>query len=1289
MPESTQPSGWLEHFNRATFLYKAGRLDEAIDAFKAVLLIDPSDAPSHFNLGEILEARGRRGEAVESYERFLACASHEEKRFVEEVQGRVAKLKQMRAGPSTLSGAKPKADLLARFGEGVALYKAGRLDAAADTFRACLGIDPKDAPSHFNLAEILEARDRLEESAASYREFIACAGPDEAPFIETVNGRLKSIEKRLGVSRPTAASPAITISPPMAQAPVNWGIGEVVGGILEIRSLLGQGGFGAVHKVYHRGWGMELAVKSPRSELVLNRWALENFVQEANTWVGLGLHPHIVTCYFVRLMGVPRIFIEYMEGGSLGDWMWQSKVTNLQTALDMAIQLARAMQYAHGRGLVHRDLKPDNCLITPGGMLKVTDWGLAKVGAEMAAEPDAPRGATIAKSKGATLSGKMGTPEYMSPEQWENPRLAGPPADIWAFGVILYELCYRRRPFDMREDEPVDAFYARLLTSGWAYSPPKGLPDDLARLITSCISPEPSGRPADFKAIGAILESAYTSGARVAYPREVPKEPPLLADTLVNQGVSLADLARSEEALKLFDNALKIDPMHPGAIYDRGLLLCIAGQMEDSELIGRLERAKRARPKEWAAGYLLGLAHLRAADAPAAGRELTEAAELSRDNPVVLRAKEQAEAGDRSVDFFVALPHGAEGAGMGDAAFRGLMKRAEAEWAAGRAAQAYETVMRARGVKGYENAAAALALIRTLGARGRRRSVKGGWLKRSLDGSEGALTLAVSSDGRRLLSGHNDKALRLWDAETGSLLRQFEGSNGVVNSVCFAPDGKTFLSGSADGSLRVWDAESGECRRTILAHGGPAWGVCLSPDGSRALSAGGDKTLHLWDLATGKRIRVFQGHDSPVRCLAMTLDGKRAVSVGEDKKLIVWDLASGKILVSVATGEHPIRALALSPTGRRALTAGVDEALKLWSLAKGACRKTIVNAASEPALCFTPDALFAAFGGAKGALSIVDVSTMEHAAVFEDQTREVAALCFSADGSLVFAGGPDGVHCWELDWEFTFPEATDWDEGARPFVEAFLAREKTPAGPEQARAMLDELGRRGFGWLGAKGVAEMLDAVHHGGWTGAAAAREKAPFPSQVWIIGLVLAAVALAVGLGLMAVNSTRPVEGTVRPSSGPAPAMPDLHSEPRGGVLPRTPAPTDSLGSVIVEPGMTMLDADGRRRPDPSAQKPDPAPPVKEALTNEALCGMEQRWIKVEKVINFNGGRSAIVNGNKVREGSRVGKRSVVKMIRPDAIAFECMDSEGDANKASRRLLSGKSTEIEGRMFIKPLGL
>src|ERR1700758_4456938 len=124
---------------------------------------------------------------------------------------------------------------------------------------------------------------------------------------------------------------------------------------------------GVVYRVHHTGWNMDLAVKSPRPELVSSPRRVADFETEAQTWVELGLHPNIVACVYVRrLGGLPRVFAEWIGAGRLHDAISTGRLYEgssedvLARILDVAIQFAWALDYAHSRGLVHQDVKPLN-----------------------------------------------------------------------------------------------------------------------------------------------------------------------------------------------------------------------------------------------------------------------------------------------------------------------------------------------------------------------------------------------------------------------------------------------------------------------------------------------------------------------------------------------------------------------------------------------------------------------------------------------------------------------------------------------------------------------------------------------------------------------------------------------------------------------------------------------------------------------------------------------------------------------------------------------------------------
>ena len=219
----------------------------------------------------------------------------------------------------------------------------------------------------------------------------------------------------------------------------DWKVGDVILETYEVISLLGEGGFGKVYKVHHRGWNTDLAVKSPRAEILTQGGGVDNFVRECETWVNLGLHPHIVSCFYVRkLGGIPRVFAEFVDGGSLKEWIDSRKLYEgspemaLERMLNIAIQMAWGLGYAHEQGLVHQDVKPANVMLTLDGTAKLTDFGLARARG-MSGGAAVPAGQSILVSMGGM------TPAYCSPEQAAHQPLTRR-TDIWSWGVSVLEM---------------------------------------------------------------------------------------------------------------------------------------------------------------------------------------------------------------------------------------------------------------------------------------------------------------------------------------------------------------------------------------------------------------------------------------------------------------------------------------------------------------------------------------------------------------------------------------------------------------------------------------------------------------------------------------------------------------------------------------------------------------------------------------------------------------------------------------------------------------------------------
>jgi WD40 repeat protein len=174
-------------------------------------------------------------------------------------------------------------------------------------------------------------------------------------------------------------------------------------------------------------------------------------------------------------------------------------------------------------------------------------------------------------------------------------------------------------------------------------------------------------------------------------------------------------------------------------------------------------------------------------------------------------------------------------------------------------------------------------------------------------GAECGLSLAFTSDGRRLLCGGCRAPLLLFDVPEGRLNRRLPGLKEPVRAVAFSGDGRWFLGGGADGTIQVWEGNTLRYHSTLAGQQGIIWSACFSPDGRRVLSGGQDQTARLWDLATGVWLHEFRGHQGNVYGVAFLPDGRRVLTCGQDGTVRLWQVPAEEILAGRLPAAEPPR----------------------------------------------------------------------------------------------------------------------------------------------------------------------------------------------------------------------------------------------------------------------------------------------------------------------------------------------------------------------------------------------
>ena len=270
-------------------------------------------------------------------------------------------------------------------------------------------------------------------------------------------------------------------------------------GHYEVVSPIGAGGMGEVYKARDTRLDRPVALKVLNARARGDEDGKRRFAQEARTVSALN-HPHIVTIYDIGSQdGIDFIAMEYVTGENLARHINGSPMP-VHRVLRYAGQIADALAAAHARAIVHRDLKPANIMITARDEVKLLDFGLAKLG-ERTLSNDDPTMTVLPHTQVGTL---VGTAAYMSPEQVEELPV-GPEADVFAFGVVLYEMLTGMRPF--QGNSKIATMTAILHTE----PPPiqQTVPDapvELEHLVRLCLQKDPNRRPREMKDVRTALE---------------------------------------------------------------------------------------------------------------------------------------------------------------------------------------------------------------------------------------------------------------------------------------------------------------------------------------------------------------------------------------------------------------------------------------------------------------------------------------------------------------------------------------------------------------------------------------------------------------------------------------------------------------------------------------------------------------------------------------------------------------------------------------------------------------
>jgi serine/threonine protein kinase len=321
--------------------------------------------------------------------------------------------------------------------------------------------------------------------------------------------------------------------------------------------VLGQGGMGTVYLAEHRRMERLVALKVINRALLADADMLKRFFAEVKAASRLA-HPNIVTAYDSDEAGTLYFLVtEYVEGISLAEYLKKIGPLPIRLACNLARQVAEGLQHAHQLGMVHRDVKPSNLMLTENGRVKILDFGLARLGTK------------AVPGEGLTRTGTyMGTPDYMSPEQARDASRADARADIYSLGATLYCLLTGRPPFI--EATALDVMMAHVMNLPEPLPRLRSeVPEGLSVVVARMLAKEPAQR----YQTAAQVKQALTPFARTEGPSAPPLPWPAGEDSVDSLRLPVTDTLQGEPAKPLpMTDTLQGEPAKPQAELQETLL---------------------------------------------------------------------------------------------------------------------------------------------------------------------------------------------------------------------------------------------------------------------------------------------------------------------------------------------------------------------------------------------------------------------------------------------------------------------------------------------------------------------------------------------------------------------------------------------------------------------------------------------------------------------------------------------------------------------------------------------
>jgi serine/threonine protein kinase len=668
-------------------------------------------------------------------------------------------------------------------------------------------------------------------------------------------------------------------------------IGRVLGEKYELLSVLGMGAMGAVYRARRKHIGDEVVVKILLPNLFDE---MVRFRREVEA-VAMVKHSNVVKIYdYDEARGELPAFIamEMVRGELLSDLLERERQLEASRAVTLMIEICRGVGAAHQKNIPHRDLKPPNIMVVPPQdeydreSVKVLDFGLAKLG-----DPSLTRLTMIGQ--------RLGTPFYMSPEQWRGEEKVGAQSDVYSLGVMLYEMLAGELPFSANDIHGMSQKHQH-------ETPPAlpqafNIPPALEAVVMHALAKDADARPRDATELARELQAAM-SAQRVQPPPLLPapevetEATPLPAPTAPSPQ---AHVTAEEQNL-----TPELESSRPSNPVSKTAPNPLARTMLKPTVS---ESAQRRGSKLWVGLVVTAVMMTGLAIAWALGIL------SSRNLPATSQTEPSPVKQSPKAPMPTPSPETSNNKAMPTVELLSVLITPR---------DLYEVALSPDG--------------RMVASTGDENPVR---LWRVSDQSQlmqltGAMksgrSVAVSPDGQMVASGSDDYAIRLWRTSDGQLLHTLQGHTKHIFIVGFSPDGQTLASASGDKTIKLWRVSDGKLLVNVPVPNPEMLIINISPDQRMVALYGPNKGVQLWLLHENRLSVALEGHSYDVSSGAFSPDGEFIALGSEDGMVRLWDVTNGKLAIRLEGARKIVNSVAFSPNGQIVAAGKSNGTIDLW-----------------------------------------------------------------------------------------------------------------------------------------------------------------------------------------------------------------------------------------------------------------------------------------------------------------------------------------------------------------------